>query len=314
MFEARFQTFEDAEGGVALAARLAALRAELARRGLTGFVVPRADQHQNEYVPPSEERLAWLTGFTGSAGLAVVLRETAALFVDGRYTLQAATQVDSHAWRVESLIDPPPDDWIAAHLAPGDRLGFDPWLHTSGAADKLQAACARAGAELIAVESNPIDTIWRERPAPPLSAVTIHSADLAGEEVAAKLDRIRADFTRSGVAAQVLSDPHAVAWTFNIRGADVAHTPLPLSYALVPHEGRPTLFIDGRKLSNSVRDHLERTAEIAAPEALAPRLAELARGGAVVGLDSATAAEALTRLVQQAGGEPRRAPDPVALL
>jgi Xaa-Pro aminopeptidase len=314
MFEARFQTFEDAEGGVALAARLAALRAELARRGLTGFVVPRADQHQNEYVPPSEERLAWLTGFTGSAGLAVVLRETAALFVDGRYTLQAATQVDSHAWRVESLIDPPPDDWIAAHLAPGDRLGFDPWLHTSGAADKLQAACARAGAELIAVESNPIDTIWRERPAPPLSAVTIHSADLAGEEVAAKLDRIRADFTRSGVAAQVLSDPHAVAWTFNIRGADVAHTPLPLSSALVPHEGRPTLFIDGRKLSNSVRDHLERTAEIAAPEALAPRLAELARGGAVVGLDSATAAEALTRLVQQAGGEPRRAPDPVALL
>jgi Xaa-Pro aminopeptidase len=314
MFEARFQTFEDAEGGVALAARLAALRAELARRGLTGFVVPRADQHQNEYVPPSEERLAWLTGFTGSAGLAVVLRETAALFVDGRYTLQAATQVDSHAWRVESLIDPPPDDWIAAHLAPGDRLGFDPWLHTSGAADKLQAACARAGAELIAVESNPIDTIWRERPAPPLSAVTIHSADLAGEEVAAKLDRIRADFTRSGVAAQVLSDPHAVAWTFNSRGADVAHTPLPLSYALVPHEGRPTLFIDGRKLSNSVRDHLERTAEIAAPEALAPRLAELARGGAVVGLDSATAAEALTRLVQQAGGEPRRAPDPVALL
>jgi Xaa-Pro aminopeptidase len=314
MFEARFQTFEDAEGGVALAARLAALRAELARRGLTGFVVPRADQHQNEYVPPSEERLAWLTGFTGSAGLAVVLRETAALFVDGRYTLQAATQVDSHAWRVESLIDPPPDDWIAAHLAPGDRLGFDPWLHTSGAADKLQAACARAGAELIAVESNPIDTIWRERPAPPLSAVTIHSADLAGEEVAAKLDRIRADFTRSGVAAQVLSDPHAVAWTFNIRGADVAHTPLPLSYALVPHEGRPTMFIDGRKLSNSVRDHLERTAEIAAPEALAPRLAELARGGAVVGLDSATAAEALTRLVQQAGGEPRRAPDPVALL
>ncbi len=314
MFEAHFQTFEDAEGGVALAARLAALRAELTSRGLTGFVVPRADQHQNEYVPPADERLAWLTGFTGSAGLAVVLREQAALFVDGRYTLQAAKQVDDRAFRVESLIAPPPEDWIAAHLAPGDRLGFDPWLHTSSAADKLQAACARAGATLVAVEGNPIDTVWRERPAPPLGAVTVHGLSLAGEDVAAKLDRIRADLARTGVTAQVLSDPHAVAWTFNIRGADVAHTPLPLSYAVVPREGRPTIFIDARKLSNSARDHLEQTADVAAPEALAPRLAELARGGAAIGLDSATAADALGRLVRAAGGEPRIAPDPVALL
>ncbi|RIK98496.1 MAG: X-Pro aminopeptidase [Proteobacteria bacterium] len=314
MFEAHFQTFEDAEGGVALAARLAALRAELTSRGLTGFVVPRADQHQNEYVPPADERLAWLTGFTGSAGLAVVLREQAALFVDGRYTLQAAKQVDDRAFRVESLIAPPPEDWIAAHLAPGDRLGFDPWLHTSSAADKLQAACARAGATLVAVEGNPIDTVWRERPAPPLGAVTVHGLSLAGEDVAAKLDRIRADLARTGVTAQVLSDPHAVAWTFNIRGADVAHTPLPLSYAVVPREGRPTIFIDARKLSNSARDHLEQTADVAAPEALAPRLAELARGGAAIGLDSATAADALSRLVRAAGGEPRIAPDPVALL
>ncbi len=314
MFEARFQTFEDAEGGVALAARLAALRAELASRGLTGFVVPRADQHQNEYVPPAEERLAWLTGFTGSAGLAVVLREQAALFVDGRYTLQAAQQVDERAFRVDSLIAPPPEDWIAAHLAPGDRLGFDPWLHTSNAADKLQAACARAGATLVAVEGNPIDTVWRERPAPPLGAVTVHGLSLAGEDVAAKLARIRADLARSGVAAQVLSDPHAVAWTFNIRGADVAHTPLPLSYAVVPREGRPTIFIDAQKLSNSARDHLEQTADVAAPETLAPRLAELARDGAAIGLDSATAADALSRLVRAAGGEPRTAPDPVALL
>jgi len=314
MFEAHFQTFEDAEGGVALAARLAALRAELTSRGLTGFVVPRADQHQNEYVPPADERLAWLTGFTGSAGLAVVLRDAAALFVDGRYTLQAARQVDDRAFRVDSLISPPPEDWIATHLAPGDRLGFDPWLHTSSAADKLQAACARAGATLVAVEGNPIDTVWRERPAPPLGAVTVHGLGLAGEDVAAKLDRIRADLARTGVAAQVLSDPHAVAWAFNIRGADVAHTPLPLSYALVPREGRPTIFIDARKLSNSARNHLEQTADVAAPETLAPRLAELARDGVAIGLDSATAADALSRLVRAAGGEPRTAPDPVALL
>src|ERR1700745_1657865 len=129
MFEAHFQTFEDPEGGVPLTARLSALRGELARRKRTGFVIPRADQQQNEYVPPSEERLAWLTGFTGSAGIAIVLASKAAVFVDGRYTLQAGKQVDAKAWRVEPLVDPPPETWLAKHLTSGDRLGFDPWLH-----------------------------------------------------------------------------------------------------------------------------------------------------------------------------------------
>src|ERR1700753_4272993 len=168
MFEAHFQTFEEPEGGVALSARLSALREELARRKLTGFVVPRADQQQNEYVPPSEERLAWLTGFTGSAGLAVVLAQDAAIFVDGRYTLQAAKQVDGKAWTVEPLVEPPPEQWITGHLGSGDRLGFDPWLHTSAAAERLASACAKAGAELGAVEKHPGDTILTERPAPPL--------------------------------------------------------------------------------------------------------------------------------------------------
>src|SRR5271155_42341 len=145
MFEAQFQTFEEPEGGVALTARLSAFREELARRKLTGFVIPRADQQQNEYVAPSEERLAWLTGFTGSAGLAVVLAHEAAVFVDGRYTLQAAKQVDAKAWSVEPLVDPSPESWLAKHLASGDRLGFDPWLHTFAAAEKLAAACAKAG-------------------------------------------------------------------------------------------------------------------------------------------------------------------------
>src|SRR6476469_3368605 len=168
MFEAHFQSFEEPETGVALTARLAALREELARRKLTGFVIPRADQQQNEYVAPSEERLAWLTGFTGSAGLAVVLAQEAAVFVDGRYTLQAAKQVDGQAWEIEPLADPPPAHWLTTHLQAGDRLGFDPWLHTSAAAERLASACAKAGAELVAVDSNPVDTIWPERPPPPL--------------------------------------------------------------------------------------------------------------------------------------------------
>src|ERR1700727_1113769 len=160
MFEAHFQTFEEPESGVALSARLAAFREELARRNRTGFVIPRADQQQNEYVAPSEERLAWLTGFTGSAGLAIVLTQQAALFVDGRYTLQAAKQVDARAWKVEPLIDPSPESWLTAHLSAGDRLGFDPWLHTSAAAARLAAACAKARAELVPGGNNPLASGW----------------------------------------------------------------------------------------------------------------------------------------------------------
>ncbi|GAB1715548.1 MAG: peptidase M24 [Nitrobacter sp.] len=314
MFEAHFQTFEDLEGGVALTARLAAFREELHRRQLTGFVIPRADQQQNEYVAPSEERLAWLTGFTGSAGLAVVLSKEAAVFVDGRYTLQAAQQVDTHAWAIASLVDPPPENWLAEHLSAGDRLGYDPWLHTSAAAERLAKACAKAGADLIPVETNPIDSIWTDRPAPPLGPVTIHGARFAGETEADKLARIRAEMTKLGVDALVLSDSHAVAWTFNIRGADVSHTPLPLSYALVPKDGCPVVFIDSRKLSNVSRDHLERNAEVREPDALTEALAATARSGASIGLDSATAADALSRLITSAGGTPMRGNDPVALL
>jgi Xaa-Pro aminopeptidase len=314
MFEAHFQTFDEPEGGVALSARLSALREELARRNLSGFVIPRADQQQNEYVAPSEERLAWLTGFTGSAGLAVVLASEAAVFVDGRYTLQAAKQVDGKAWAVEPLVEPPPESWITKHLKAGDRLGFDPWLHTSAAAERLASACAKVGAELVAVESNPVDTIWTERPPPPLAPVSVHGARYSGEAEADKLTRIRQELQKLGADALVLSDSHAVAWTFNIRGADVAHTPLPLSYALVPRDGRPTVFIDHRKLSNSSRDHLERSADVREPDAMAPQLMALAKSGGIIALDNATAADALSRLILAAGGKPLRGSDPVTLL
>src|ERR1700753_2454748 len=303
MYEAHFQTFDEPEAGVALSARLSAFREELARRNLTGFVVPRADQQQNEYVAPSEERLAWLTGFTGSAGMAIVLAQEAALFVDGRYTLQAAKQIDGKAWSVQSLVEPPPEEWLGEHPQLGNRLGFDPWLHTSSAAERLSSACTKAGAELVAVDRNPVDSVWIERPTPPLGAVALHGAPFSGESEADKLKRIAQEISRLGVDALVLSDSHAVAWTFNIRGADVAHTPLPLSYALVPREGRPTIFIDHRKLSNVARDHLERCADVREPDALASDLTALAQRGASIALDSATAAEALSRLVTAARGK-----------
>src|SRR5437868_11532786 len=162
MFEARFQSFEDTTARAAIAGRVAALRAELKRRGLDGFIVPRADRHQNEYVPPSEERLAWLTGFTGSAGAAIVLAERAAVFVDGRYQLQVRDQVDTTLFAIEHLIENPPDKWLEANLAADMRLGYDPWLHTTDGAERLAKAAAAAGATLVPVESNPLDAVWTD--------------------------------------------------------------------------------------------------------------------------------------------------------
>jgi len=314
MFEARFQNFDDPEGGTALSARLSALREEIVQRGLAGFIVPRGDSQQNEYVAPSEERLAWLSGFTGSAGLAIVTIRDAALFVDGRYTLQAAQQVDTAAWSIAPLADPPPEQWLTQHLKAGERFGIDPWLHTTAAAERLATACEKAGAELVALDDNPVDAVWSERPAPPLGLVNVHPREFAGESETDKLTRIRAEMKKLGLDALVLSDSHAVAWTFNIRGSDVAHTPLPLSYALLPKDGAPTIFVDARKLSNEARAHLAAHADIAEPHALLSTLAAASKEKAVIGLDSATAADALRRAITGAGGTVRRIPDPVTQL
>jgi Xaa-Pro aminopeptidase len=314
MFEARFQSFEDKAERAASGPRVAALRTELARRGLTGFIVPRSDRHQNEYVPESEQRLAWLTGFTGSAGVAIVLMERALLFVDGRYTLQAREQVDTSLFAIEHLVETPPDRWIEENLAIGDRLGYDPWLHTVEGAERLSKACATAGATLVAVEPDLIDAIWADRPAPPLGAVTLHDVRFAGEAAEDKLARIRAEVVKLRADALVISDPHAVAWAFNIRGADVAHTPLPLAFAIVPQAGRPSLYVDGRKLSNDVRNRLETLADVREPSDFVGALGALGRQTQTVRLDQATAADALARLVTSHGGKVTRAPCPIALM
>ena len=266
MFEARFQSFDDPQPAQT-GPRVQALRAELARRGLSGLILPRADRHQNEYVPPSEERLAWLTGFTGSAGTTVVLADKAALFVDGRYTLAGADQVDTSVFTIVPIADTTPERWLEQNLPSGGKLGYDPWLHTAEGAERLARACANAGATLVPAEPNPIDTIWTDRPAPPLGPVVLHDLRFAGEATNAKLDKIRAEIASLRADALVVSDPHAVAWTFNIRGSDVAHTPLPLAFAIVPKEGRPTLYIDSAKLSNAVRHKLEEATEVREPAA-----------------------------------------------
>jgi Xaa-Pro aminopeptidase len=314
MFEARFQSFEDPAEGTASGPRIAALRTELARRDLTGFVVPRADRHQDEYLPACDERLAWLTGFTGTAGLAIVLPERAVLFVDGRYTLQARQQVDAALFVIEHLIESPPDRWIETNLARGDRLAYDPWLHTVEGADRLRKACAATGAALIAIERNLIDEIWSDRPSPPLGAVTLHELRFSGEPAEHKRERITAELAKLRADALVISDPHAVAWAFNIRGADVAHTPLPLSFAIVPRQDRPSIYIDGRKLSNEVRNSLDMLAEVRAPADFEQALTVLGQQKSRVRIDQATAADALVRLIQSAGGTVVPGPDPIALM
>jgi Xaa-Pro aminopeptidase len=314
MFEAKFQTFDDTANPAASAPRVAALRAELTKRRLTGFVVPHADRHQSEYLPASEERLAWLTGFTGSAGAAIVLMDKAALFVDGRYTLQAREQADTSLFEIVHLVDTPPHQWIEQALKKGDTLGFDPWLHTIEGAERLAKACAGVGATLVPVEPNPIDELWKDRPAPPLGAVTLHDIRFAGEAAETKLSTIRPEIAKSKVDALVVSDPHAVAWAFNIRGADVSHTPLPLSFAIIPREGRPSLFIDSRKLSNDVRHRLEELADVRAPGDFANELSALSKAGKIIRLDQATASDALARIVRGAGAKVAKGPDPIALL
>jgi Xaa-Pro aminopeptidase len=313
MFEARFQSFEDPARS-ATGPRVAALRAELARRGLTGFILPRADRHQNEYLPPSEERVAWLTGFTGSAGSVVVLPDRAVLFTDGRYTLQARNQVDGAIFTFAHMIETPVAKWLETNLPAGSKLGYDPWLHTADGAERLTQACTAAGGTLIATEPNPVDALWRDRPPPPRGAITLHDLRFAGENAAAKLARIAAEIGKSKSDALVVSDPHALAWTFNIRGSDIAHTPVPLAFAIIPQIGRPALYVDGAKLSNAVRHTLAEIADIHEPDDLARHLNTLGETHRTVRFDQATGAEALSSIVTAAGGKVRRGADPIAAM
>jgi Xaa-Pro aminopeptidase len=311
MFESHFQSFArlgDAKGG---AARAEALRGELKRRGLDGFIVPRADEHQNEYAPASAERLLWLTGFSGSAGVAIVLMDEAAIFVDGRYTLQAPEQVDVQVFAPKHLIDDPPTSWIEKHLKRGGRLGYDPWLHTPDAVERFALACKNVGGELVAVADNPIDAIWADRPSEPLGAVSRRRADLNGENAATKIARVQEALKSDGL---VISDAHNVAWLFNIRGADVAHTPLPLSFAFMPATGKPSLYLDGRKLTNSLRHYLSELADISEPGRLVADIEALGAAGKRIAFDAATAPARLGQALQAAGGKVEIGVDPVTLL
>ena len=236
--------------------RVAALRAELAARNLDGFLVPHADETLGEYVALGSRRLAWITGFDGSAGFAAVLADAAALAVDGRYTLQVRDQVDGALFEIRHVPREPITDWIAAHLPPGGRLGIDPWHVTAERRKAFAKACAKAGGELVSVDSNPIDAVWTGRPPPPLSAVVPHPLAFAGKAHGDKRAEVGAAIADAGADAAVLTAPDSIAWLLNVRGADVANTPLVLSFAIVAADGAVDWFVDERKLGPEVRAHL----------------------------------------------------------
>ncbi|MEK9833218.1 MAG: aminopeptidase P family protein [Rhodospirillaceae bacterium] len=290
-----------------LADRLGALRARLDEAGLDGFVVPHADAHQNEFLPPDAERLAWLTGFTGSAGTAVVLRERAAIFVDGRYTLQVRDQADGDLYEFRHLIEEPVAGWLTEHLPAGARLGYDPWLHTKSQAERLARAADRAGAELVPVAENPVDTTWTDRPPAPRTPVVPHEGRFAGRDSADKRTEIAEIIKGGGADATVLTQPDSIAWLLNIRGADVDHTPLPLSFAILHADASVDWFVAAEKLTDELAPHLGDRVRVHVPEAFADALEGLAGRRVLVSADTA-AAWVFDRL---ADAEVLRGDDPV---
>ncbi len=306
-----FQDFDDQSDAATCAPRLAALRTELAKRWLDGFIVPRSDEHQGEYVPKRAERLAWLTAFTGSAGAAVVLADRAAIFVDGRYTLQVRAQTDTKLFEPRDLVAEGPATWIENNAGKGKKIGYDPWLHTANAVEALRTAATKAGAALVPCDSNPIDAVWSNQPDAPIAKAVPHGLPLAGENAEAKRLRIAEETRKHGGDATVLTMPDSICWLLNIRGADVPHTPFALSFAILHGDGSTDLFMDARKSSPELEKHLGNSVRLRAPSEFASALDDLA--GKTVLADPATAASAIFDRLDKAGAKIARLPDPCQL-
>jgi Xaa-Pro aminopeptidase len=293
--------------------RLAALRAELEARGIDGFIVPRADEHQGEYVPRSAQRLAWLTGFRGSAGLAIVLADKAAIFVDGRYTLAVRAQVDVAAFEPHQVPEQSPEAWISDNLPKGGRLGFDPWLATMDGHERLARACQKAGGTFVPVERNPVDTVWRDRPAPPLAPVLPHPVEFAGETSEARRRRIADAVVARGADVALLTQPDSIAWLLNVRGGDVPRTPFALGFALLHGDGHVDLYMDRRKIPDRTVAWLGNAVTLAPPSELADALDALGSLKKRVMVEAATTPYWAGTRLQAAGATLVRDADPVAL-
>ncbi len=292
-------------------ARLSALREELARTGLDGFVIPISDEHLSEYVGDYAQRLAWLTGFGGSAGTAVVLKDKAAIFVDGRYTLQVRDQVDPAHWEYRSVPQDSPAAWIAAHAPAGGRIGYDAWLHTPGWAASAARVLKDAGLELVATQGNPVDAVWQDQPEPSPAPAFAQAEDLAGRSSAEKRAAVADWLKGKKLDAAVISALDSVAWLLNIRGSDVSRTPVALSYLLVHADGTADWFIAPEKVPADLAATLGNAVRIRPRGDFAAALADLS--GRRVAADPQRTVAAIFGLLESAGAEVVRLDDPAVL-
>lgn len=266
--------------------RLIQLREILKTKEIDGFLLPVGDEYQNEYPPPSARRLAWLTGFTGSAGLVVVLQKTAAIFVDGRYTLQAKQQVDSSYYEQKDLMSGSPVEWISENLAAGAKIAYDPWLHTQAAIDNLTAKFTKTGIKLLAVKENPVDNLWKDRPLQPDAPVVIHDECFAGEPSVSKRSRLGKLLEKEQTDAAIIASPDSIAWLLNIRGSDTPHTPIALSFAILHKTGKVDWFIDLNKISDEIKIHLGNDISIHSISHMPQYLKELGKKGKKIRYDN----------------------------
>lgn len=292
-------------------ARLEALRKELKARGLDGFVVPISDEHMSEYVGGYAQRLAWLTGFGGSAGTAVVLADRAAIFVDGRYTIQVRDQVNERLFEYRSVPAEPIPAWLAEHAPAGAKIGFDPWLHGKPWVDACVKALADKDASMVPVESNPVDAVWGDRPAPSAAPALVHPTELAGQSSEAKRSQVAEWLAAKGLDAAVISALDSVAWLLNIRGADVDRTPVALSFVIAHADGTAELFIAEDKVTPELRAHLGNAVTIAPYTAFAGGLGKLT--GKKVAVDPERSVQAVYAALAAAGATTVDLLDPTIL-
>ncbi len=283
--------------------RLAGVRRSLSEAGVDGFIVPQSDPHMGEYIPARHHRLAWLTGFTGSAGLAILYRDMAALFIDGRYTLQASEQVDANLIEARHFQKPAPKKWLCDIVQEGDRIGFDPTLFSVAQADDWRAALEKQKADLVALAVNPIDANWTDQPPEPLSPMVPHPLACSGESVEDKCARLAEKLREDGVDAAVLNQLEAVAWLLNVRGNDVENKPLSVSTMVLHADGTVDLYVESLRLSKGLGDHLGNRVSLIEFDQLEAGLQRLGAGGKRVGLTRATAVDRLRTILEEAGAE-----------
>jgi len=291
--------------------RLAALREQLKADQLDGFVVPLTDEHMSEYVGSYAQRLEWLTGFKGSAGSAVVLPEEAAIFTDGRYTIQVRQQVSPTEWSYQSVPETSVAKWLQENAPNGARIGYDPWLHTADWVKQATKSLAARGAELVAVKRNPIDAVWADKPQPSKARLTVQPEEYAGKGSAEKRHEMADWLVKEGADAAVLAALDSIAWTFNIRGADVTHTPVALAFALVNADGTADLFVEGEKVGDDVRSHLGNGVRLHERHEFEPYLKSLA--GKQVVVDPERSVAAITQALEEGGARILSRRDPAVL-